>query len=174
MGERRLGRDHYYLGLAQVAALRANCVGLKVGAVAVRGDRVVATGYNGTPSGFPNCLDGGCVRCAHRDRYPSGTAYDRCICVHAEGNILATAARFGIPLDGATLYATHQPCYSCGKELAQAGFAGVVYVHPWTPPDAEVARNYEELHAHLNSRRVAMPSIVDAAVVDGLRADGPA
>ena len=60
-------RDDYYLALAFTAASRANCRGRKVGAILVKGDRVIATGYNGTPEGVTNCLDGGCLRCADRE-----------------------------------------------------------------------------------------------------------
>jgi len=72
---------------------RANCLGNRVGAVAARDGRVVASGYNGTPQGMRNCLDGGCPRCRDRGRYPSGTGYDLCVCVHAEQNALLAAAR---------------------------------------------------------------------------------
>ena len=60
-------RNDYYLALAFAAGRRANCRGRRVGAVLVKEDRVIATGYNGTPEGITNCLDGGCRRCADRD-----------------------------------------------------------------------------------------------------------
>ena len=68
-------RDDYYLALAFTAARRANCLGRKVGAILVKGDRVIATGYNGTAEGLPNCLEGGCLRCADRDQFVAGTHY---------------------------------------------------------------------------------------------------
>ena len=73
------------MGIALAVRARANCLGSKVGALIVRDDRIVSTGYNGTAQGLPNCVDGGCQRCENRGtQYASGEAYDLCICVHAE------------------------------------------------------------------------------------------
>jgi dCMP deaminase len=116
--------------------VRSNCQRRVVGAVIVVGDRVVVTGYNGTPSGLTNCLDGGCIRCGRDDIWELGTAYDLCVCVHAEANCIATAARFGIAVAGGTLYTTHQPCMQCSKELVQAGITKVWYADPIEAPDA--------------------------------------
>jgi tRNA(Arg) A34 adenosine deaminase TadA len=110
----------YFMGIALAVRARANCRGSRVGAVIARDDRIVSTGYNGTPSGMTNCLEGGCLRCARPERYGPGEAYDLCICVHAEQNALLAAARFGIEVQGATLYTTMQPCFGCAKELLQA------------------------------------------------------
>jgi dCMP deaminase len=141
----RPGRDEYYMGIAMAVRSRANCRGNKVGALIVVGDRVVSTGYNGTPAGMTNCLDGGCDRCAHREKYRSGTSYDLCICVHAEQNALLSAARFGIALEGGVMYSTMRPCFGCTKELLQAGIAQVLYLHDWRYPDDDVQSAYEKL-----------------------------
>lgn len=118
--------------IAMAVRERADCTGQKVGAIIVQQNRIVSTGYNGTPAGMKNCSEGGCYRCANRDKkYPSGTAYDLCICVHAEQNALLAAARFGISVDGATLYTTTQPCFGCLKEMLQAGISTVWYRHGW-------------------------------------------
>jgi dCMP deaminase len=146
-------RADYYLALAFAAARRANCRGRKVGAVLVKGDRVIATGYNGTPAGLPNCLEGGCLRCADRDQFVSGTGYDLCICVHAESNALLTAGRFGASTDATPVYTTDQPCFSCSKELIQAGVVKVVYARTWTPDD-RVADDYRRLQARLDAEHV--------------------
>ena len=63
--------------------------------------------------------------------------YDLCICVHAEQNAFLSAARFGIAVEDATIYTTMQPCFGCAKELAQAKINKVVYLHPWSPSDAD-------------------------------------
>jgi dCMP deaminase len=132
--------DEYYMGIAFAVRERANCTGNRVGAVIVKGNRVVSTGYNGVPEGMPNCLDGGCLRCANPGgQFPTGHGYDLCICVHAEQNALLAAARFGIAVEGATLYTTMQPCFGCAKELVQAHIERVVYLHPWTPTDPDPA-----------------------------------
>jgi dCMP deaminase len=144
--------DDYFMGVAYAIRERANCLGYKVGAVLVLHDRVISTGYNGTPEGMPNCDEGGCARCAARVRsgsrkpkYASGTGYDVCICVHAEQNALLAAARFGIPVDGGLIYTTIQPCFGCLKEMVQARIAGVRYRHPWSHPDKNLKPQYDIL-----------------------------
>jgi dCMP deaminase len=145
----RLDRDHYYMGIALAVRERANCLGRRVGAVLVRDDRVIATGYNGTPSNMPNCDEGGCQRCAHPEQFPSGTGYDLCICVHAEQNALLTASRFGIAVAGATLYSTVRPCFGCTKELLQAGVEKVYFLDDWAHPNEAVQHEYERIQARI-------------------------
>lgn len=117
---------------------KANCSGRRVGAVIVKDNRIISTGYNGVPEGMTNCLDGGCLRCANRGgEYASGTAYDLCICVHAEQNAILSAARFGISLQGSTMYTTTQPCFGCAKEMLQVKIERVVYIHSWSPHDPD-------------------------------------
>ena len=120
----RPGWDQYYMGIAMSVRSRADCLGNRVGAILVLDDRIISTGYNGTPASMTNCTDGGCERCADRERYQSGSRYDLCICVHAEQNALLAAARFGIATEGAVLYSTMRPCFGCTKELLQAGVQG--------------------------------------------------
>jgi dCMP deaminase len=139
--------DEYFMRIAMAVRARADCTGNRVGAVLVLDRRVVATGYNGTPENMPNCTAGGCHRCANRDKYPSGTAYDLCICVHAEQNALIAAARFGIAIGGATVYSTMRPCFGCTKELLQAQTHAVYYLHDWTHPDAEKQAQYQLLQS---------------------------
>lgn len=138
-------RDDYYMGIAFAVRERANCVGFKVGAVLVQGDRVISTGYNGTPAGIRNCDQGGCQRCEHPENFKSGTGYDVCICVHAEQNALLSAARLQLPAAGSILYTTLQPCFGCLKELVQAQVAGIRFRHPWKHPDSTLDPQYLEL-----------------------------
>jgi deoxycytidylate deaminase len=143
-------KDQFYLTIADAVETGADCLGSDVGAVAVLGHRVLGTGYNGTPSGYRNCKDGGCGRCLRRDAQVavSGTDYDVCLCVHAEQNLMSTAARFGVQLEGAALYTTLQPCFQCLKELIQVGFCRVVYVRPWLREKEErswVPEDYDQL-----------------------------
>jgi dCMP deaminase len=128
----------YFMLIALAARTRADCVGRRVGAVVVRDQRVLSTGYNGTPFGIPNCSEGGCLRCARRreDATLRGGAYDTCICVHAEQNAVLTAARFGQQTLGAAIYSTVQPCFGCLKELLQAGIEEIYYLHAWDPFEA--------------------------------------
>jgi dCMP deaminase len=141
----RPDRIDYCMHIAMAVRRRANCMGNRVGAILVRDDRIISTGYNGTPSGVRNCDEGGCERCAQRARYGSAQGYDVCICVHAEQNALLSAARFGIAVEGASIFTTMRPCFGCTKELLQARVHGVYYLHEWQHPDAELWRQYEML-----------------------------
>jgi dCMP deaminase len=139
--------DEYYMQIALAVRARANCRGARVGAVLVVSDRVVSTGYNGTPDKMTNCDDGGCERCSNREAYGSGKGYDLCICVHAEQNALLSAARFGIPVQGGLLYTSMRPCFGCTKELLQAKITTVYYLHEWKHPDPDVWAEYEKIQA---------------------------
>ena len=113
-------RDEYYMTIAMAVRKKANCLGRKVGAVIVRENRIISTGYNGTPEGMTNCLEGGCVRCRDKETYASSVGYDVCICVHAEQNALISAARFGNSIEDAVIYSTLRPCFDCSKAMLQA------------------------------------------------------
>lgn len=117
--------DTYFMSIAQVVATRANCSRRKVAAVIVSDNRIISTGYNGTPRGIKNCFEGGCPRCS--SNAASGTALDECICVHAEQNAICQAAYYGIRLAGATIYVTLTPCLTCAKMIINAGIREVVY-----------------------------------------------
>lgn len=151
--------DEYFMGIAMAVRRRANCMGNRVGAIIVKDKHIVSTGYNGTPHGMTNCMEGGCRRCSCREEYPSGTGYDLCICVHAEQNAILAAARFGIAIEGAVMYSTMRPCFGCTKEALQAGIHRVVYLHDWTHPDEAQNAEYERLQAHLPGgiRQLDMP-----------------
>jgi len=155
----RPDRDDYFMGIAMAVRRRADCHGNRVGAIIVLDRRIISTGYNGTPEGMPNCTQGGCRRCAHRDDYPSGTGYDLCICVHAEQNALLAAARFGIAVEGARVYSTMQPCFGCTKEMLQARVRGVVFLHPWAHPDPAQQQEYDALTARFEDgmRQLSIP-----------------
>lgn len=140
-------RPQYFMGIALAVRARANCLGSRVGAVLALDHRIVATGYNGTPVNMDNCDQGGCHRCANRDRFAKGTGYDVCICVHAEQNALLSAAKFGIAVEAAVLYTTTQPCFGCSKELLQAGVHTVYYLHEWAPSNAELLAEYQKLQS---------------------------
>jgi dCMP deaminase len=155
----RPGAHDYFMGIAMAVRRRADCLGNRVGAVIVLDRRIVSTGYNGTPESMPNCTEGGCHRCAHREQYPSGAGYDLCICVHAEQNALLAAARFGIAVEGSTVYTTMRPCFGCTKELLQAKVAAVYYLHDWAHPESDKQAEYERLQARFPDgiRRLDVP-----------------
>jgi dCMP deaminase len=122
MPERRASWDEYFLELSRATATRATCIRRKHGAVIVKNRRIVATGYNGGPSGYPHCDEGACPR-ASSDA-PQGYDYERCIAIHAEANALLYSSPE--ERDGATLYCTGAPCFGCAKLLANAGIVEVV------------------------------------------------
>ena len=86
--------DNYLMNISLAVRNRANCVGTKVGALIAIQERIISTGYNGTPIGTTNCDQGGCDRCNERELYGKGKGYDVCICVHAEQNTILSAAKF--------------------------------------------------------------------------------
>ena len=139
--------DEYFMGIAMAVRARANCTGNRVGAIIVKDHHQLAAGYNGTAAGQENCTDGGCHRCGHPELYRSGEGYDACLCLHAEQNALLMAARFGISVHGADLYTTMRPCFTCSKEMLQAGIETVYYLHPWAHPDPAHQVQYERLQA---------------------------
>jgi len=139
----------------------ANCLGRKVGAVIVRDDRIVSTGYNGTPEGIKNCCDGGCVRCKDRETYQASVGYDVCICVHAEQNAIVSAARFGNGVEGATVYSTLRPCFDCTKAMVQAKIKAIYYLHDWQHPIAALREQYNVLQSKGFDNRVHKLDIED-------------
>ena len=122
---RRPGWDEYYMGIAIAVRRRANCLGSRVGAILVLENHVVATGYNGTPSGIEHCLDRGCLR--EQLGIPSGERHEICRGLHAEQNAIIQAAKHGTNIDGATLYCTNQPCGICAKMIINAGIRHLVF-----------------------------------------------
>ncbi|MDQ3879050.1 MAG: dCMP deaminase family protein [Actinomycetota bacterium] len=114
--------DQYFLNIARETATRSNCIRRTHGAVIVKNRRICATGYNGPPSGHAHCDEGACPR-AHSDA-PSGWGHDNCIAIHAEAN----AILYSSPeeRDGASIYITGVPCFTCSKLIANSGITEVV------------------------------------------------
>lgn len=120
----RPGWDNYFMSLAKLAAERTNCMKRRVGCVIARDKRMVATGYNGTPSGVRNCSEGGCGRCNGANN-SQGVGLDLCLCLHAEENAIIEAGRERCT--GSTLYTNLFPCILCSKKIVQSGIARVVF-----------------------------------------------
>lgn len=135
MREGRPGWDEYFMTIARVVASRSTCLRRQVGAVLVKENRILATGYNGAPAGLRHCLEVGCLR--ERMAVPAGERHELCRGLHAEQNALLQAAVYGTSIQGATCYVTHQPCILCAKMLANAGITEVVFAGDY--PD-ELAR----------------------------------
>lgn len=130
----RIGKEAYYLSIAAQVAQRSTCLRRQYGAVIVKNDEIMATGYNGAPRGDENCCDAGtCWREAHG--IPHGEQYEKCVAVHAECNAIISASRN--EMLGATLYLAGfeglgnpienpQPCLMCARMIKNAGIARVV------------------------------------------------
>ncbi|MDQ3646092.1 MAG: dCMP deaminase family protein [Actinomycetota bacterium] len=114
--------DKYFLNIARETATRSNCTRRQHGAVIVKNRRIRSTGYNGPPSGHPHCDEGACPRAGAET--PSGWGHDNCIAIHAEAN----AILYSSPeeREGATIYITGVPCFTCAKFIANSGITEVV------------------------------------------------
>jgi dCMP deaminase len=151
MAEPRPSVEEYKMALAVEVASRSNCVKSHVGAIILIDDRIRAVGYNGTIEGYLDCFEGGCERCRDMS-LGSGEQLDRCVCVHAEENALISAARFGIEVEKAHCYVTHEPCLGCTKLLIQARIAKVVYLKTYEYPE-ETGQNKSREAIRDHSRR---------------------
>lgn len=132
----RPSKDAYYLSIAKAVSARSTCLRRRYGAILVREDAIVASGYNGAPRGMENCSDKGRCRreelgCAHGERY------ELCVAVHAENNAVINAARAGVSVPGSTLYlygedagtgkpVDAEPCLMCGRVIRNAGIIRIV------------------------------------------------
>ncbi|KAF9041743.1 hypothetical protein BDZ89DRAFT_944334 [Hymenopellis radicata] len=115
--------DTYFMTLASLASQRSNCMKRRVGAILVRDNRIVSTGYNGTPRHLLNCNEGGCPHC--NKTIVTGDDADQCICLHAEENALLEAGRDRV--GGSVLYCNTCPCLKCTVKIIQTGVTAVVY-----------------------------------------------
>lgn len=156
--------DTYFMSLAKLAAERTNCMKRRVGCVIARNKRVVATGYNGTPSGVKNCMDGGCGRC-NGTNSNQGVGLDLCLCLHAEENAIIEAGRERC--EGSTLYTNLFPCILCSKKIVQSGIARIVFEkHYATDAAAETLLRAGNVIVDL-FRREDLLSMLEGGVLHG-------
>jgi len=111
--------------IAALVAKRSTCLRRAVGAVIVKDKRILATGYNGAPSGIRHCEELGCLR--EQMQVASGERHELCRGIHAEQNAIIQAAYHGVPICGADLYCTNLPCSICTKMLINAGIQTIYY-----------------------------------------------
>jgi dCMP deaminase len=112
------------LGIAELVSKRSTCLRRNVGAVLVKEKRILATGYNGAPSGIMHCNERGCIR--EKLKIPSGERHELCNGLHGEQNAFLQAALHGTSLKDSVLYSTTQPCIICAKMIINAGIKEVV------------------------------------------------
>ncbi|MDY7013408.1 MAG: dCMP deaminase family protein [Cyanobacteriota bacterium] len=150
--------DEYFLMLAKLAATRSTCLAFPVGAVIVKDKQVLATGYNGPPSGSIHCTaQGYCypglVSCDASKDMPSRA-------VHAEANAVAQAAKHGIPTDGATIYITLEPCIYCLKLIISAGICEVFYETPLEGQKKAFVRDLFVKENLVKLKRIELPEVI--------------
>lgn len=134
MLHKRPSMSEIFMGVAILMSKRSTCSAkIQVGAVLVTPDyRIVATGYNGSPSGFPHCDEVGCDDNGHTHRV-----------IHAEENAILQCARNGVKTVGLSIYCTHMPCERCAARLIQAGIKRVYYCTPNS--ESEVQHRSEKI-----------------------------
>ena len=144
--------NEYFMLMAKLASTRSTCLAFPVGAVIVKNRQVLATGYNGSPSGTAHCTTQGfCYEglssCDSSTSLPSRA-------VHAEANAIAQAAKHGIATEGATIYVTLEPCLACLKLIISAGIKEVFYETNFNSGSKAIVRD-----AFINDRLVSMHQI---------------
>lgn len=154
--------DGYFLSLALVASTRSTCLRRHIGAVLVSENRILATGYNGSPAGTKHCTDIGCLR--QELGIPSGERHEICRGSHAEMNALAQAASSGTSVRGCTVYCTHEPCSICSKLLINAGCARVVYMYSYPDDLSRILRSEAFLASEIFEDEEEVRSILLGAV----------
>ncbi len=132
--------DNYFLEISSLVSKRSTCLRRKVGALIVKDRRILATGYNGSPSSIKHCEEVGCMRA--KLKVPSGQRHELCRGLHAEQNALLQAALYGVSSKGSTLYITNQPCIICAKMIINAGISEVVIIGNY--PDQMAAEFLQE------------------------------
>ena len=121
----RLTWDEYFLDLMDEVGKRATCDRGRSGCIVVKDKRIVATGYVGSPPGLPHCDEVGHLMKKVVDE--DGTIRQHCVrTIHAEQNAICQASRYGIPLEGTTLYCRMEPCRTCAMLIISVGIRKVV------------------------------------------------
>lgn len=129
--------DEYFLGIMDAVSKRSTCDRGFAGCVITKDKRIIATGYSGSPTGLPHCDEAG--HQMHEIINEDGSHSKHCIrTIHAEQNALVQAARFGIAVDGSTLYAKYMPCYVCSKLIINAGIVRVVCLRHYHAEEASI------------------------------------
>ena len=147
----------YFLRMARLVATRATCPRRQVGAVLVRDNRILATGYNGAVRGAPHCADAGCILVRNGDR-------ESCVrAVHAEMNALLQCALNGVSRRDAVMFCTDFPCVACAKALVQAGVREIIYLADYPDENSLTVLKQGQVIVRRGDR----------AAVDGMTVDAP-
>jgi dCMP deaminase len=142
--------DEYFLKIAELVSERSTCLRRKVGAVLVKDKRILATGYNGAPTGFKHCKIVGCLR--EKLKVPSGERHELCRGLHAEQNAIIQAAYHGISIKESIFYITNHPCSICAKMIINAGIKKIVISNYY--PDKFAEEILKEGHIEVDYYKV--------------------
>jgi dCMP deaminase len=137
---KRISWDEYFMQIASLVAQRSTCIRRHVGAVVVKDKRMLATGYNGAPSGLRHCSEIGCLR--EKLKIPSGQRHELCRGLHAEQNAIIQASLYGVSVRDSVLYITNQPCIICAKMIINAGIREIAVLDGY--PDEMAMRFLKE------------------------------
>lgn len=160
------------MALAKMASQKTHCYSREVGSVIIRGKRVVSTGYNGPPMGVSHCETRhpeGKKECPRRYAgYKSGEGLHMCPASHAEANAILFAARYGVNLEGTTLYLydpkNGMPCKDCAKHIIQAGIKEVVVLflkeYDERPETIRASSMFEEVGIKVREFSGKIPKII--------------
>lgn len=117
--------NEYFMDIVELVKTRSTCLRRQVGAIIVKDKRILATGYNGAPSGIRHCAEVSCLR--QKYDVPSGERHELCRAIHAEQNAIVQAAMSGTSILGATIYISAQPCSLCAKMIINSGIKKIVF-----------------------------------------------
>ena len=151
--------DDYFMGLATLVATRATCDRKHVGAVIVKDKQIIATGYNGAPSGMPHCDSVG------HELVDMGGRMSCIRTLHAESNALDRAGSLS---EGASLYCTALPCYECAKRIINAKIETVFYKEYYESRSTELVLNYfcDSPNARIYQLKETKPALTSVATSD--------
>lgn len=124
----RMNKIDYYMNIAFAVSLRSTCLRRKVGSIIVKDNRILSTGYNGSPHGMENCINNPDVCYRSKHNIPSGKDLHLCRANHSEVNAIMSALKTGEDLAGAAIYVTTSPCSNCAKMIIQSGIIEVYYI----------------------------------------------
>jgi dCMP deaminase len=142
------------MSIAQVVASRSTCPRKFVGAVIVRNRTILSTGYNGSIRGMPHCSDVGHMM---EDGHCVAT-------IHAEANAIIQAARNGVSIEGADVYVTASPCWSCFKQITNAGISRICFGEFYRDQRIfDVAKQLDIALVHIPLPGVSLPGLPGSA-----------
>lgn len=144
----------YFMEMAYLASTRSTCLRRQVGALIVRDNQIISSGYNGAPKHIRHCAITGCLR--EQLNVPSGERHELCRGVHAEQNAVIQAAINGSSIRGASLYCTNQPCVICSKILINAEIKTIYITESYEDKLAQELLAEAEVEMNIVDRNTGM------------------